>query len=239
VKPVDDPVEAQWTAELLSSLPEQGFRISRPVIARHGTYVVDGWTAWELVAGYHDTVNRWPDIIQTGQALNEALASAPRPAFVEARNGVWSIGDRVAWGEKPFQVHDPVLRSLATELRGRVTPNHEPSQLIHGDLSGNVLFSEGAAPAVIDFTPYWRPATFALAVVAVDAVCWYGAKPSVFDALPDVADRVSTLARAGIYRLVTADRAALAKTGTDRENCLAENRTSFTGLVVQLGEWCG
>ena len=31
------------------------------------------------------------------------------------------------------------------------------SQLVHGDLSGNVLLAHGLPPAVIDFSPYWRP----------------------------------------------------------------------------------
>ena len=31
------------------------------------------------------------------------------------------------------------------------------SQLIHGDLTENILFAEGLSPAVIDFSPYWRP----------------------------------------------------------------------------------
>jgi hypothetical protein len=50
--------------------------------------------------------------------------------------------------------------------------------LIHGDLTGNVLFHDELPPAIIDFTPYWRPLEFQSAVVVADALVWEGAPPS-------------------------------------------------------------
>jgi hypothetical protein len=50
-----------------------------------------------------------------------------------------------------------------------------PAQLVHGDLGGNVLFAPSLAPAIIDFSPYWRPPGYAEAVAAVDAFLWFGA----------------------------------------------------------------
>lgn len=50
-----------------------------------------------------------------------------------------------------------------------IRPVCGPSQLVHGDLSGNVLFAEGLAPAIIDFSPYWRPTSYADAIVVIDA----------------------------------------------------------------------
>ncbi len=32
-----------------------------------------------------------------------------------------------------------------------------PPQLVHGDLTGNLLFHTSLPPAVIDLSPYWRP----------------------------------------------------------------------------------
>ena len=238
LKPVDDVDAAAWTAQVLADLEERGFRISRPVSAVDGGFVVDGWTAWSLVEGTHDLTRRWPEVIRTGKKLNEALAGAPRPPFLDRRVDVWAVGDRVAWDAQPFDVHDPGLRALAVRLRRYLRPSSEPSQLIHGDLSGNVLFHEGLAPAVIDFTPYWRPALFSLAVVAVDAISWYGANGTLFEALPDHPDRASMLARAGIYRLVTSDRAAMFKPESVRAAYLADNIASFARLLTHLAEWC-
>lgn len=43
---------------------------------------------------------------------------------------------------------------------------------MHGDLGGNVVFHETLPPAVIDVSPYWRPAGYADAIVVADAVAW-------------------------------------------------------------------
>ena len=238
LKAVDDLHAAEWTARVVAGLEQRRFRIERPVSAGNGDFVVDGWTAWRVVEGAHDLTRRWPEVIRTGEALNEALAGAPRPPFLDQRVDVWAIGDQVAWDEQPFDVHDPGLRALAVRLRRCVRPTAEPSQLIHGDLSGNVLFHEGLAPAVIDFTPYWRPSLFSLAVVAVDAVSWYGANAPLFNALPDHPDRTSMIARAGIYRLVTADRAAITKPESVMVAYLADNTRSFARLLTHLDDWC-
>ena len=41
-------------------------------------------------------------------------------------------------------------------------------------MAGNLLWVDGIPPAVIDFSPYWRPAGYATALMIVDAVLWYG-----------------------------------------------------------------
>ncbi|MEK8145735.1 hypothetical protein NKH18_44060 [Streptomyces sp. M10(2022)] len=61
-----------------------------------------------------------------------------------------------------------------------------PDRLVHGDLTGNVLFAPGLSPAVIDFSAYWRPVAYADAVVAVDGLLWHGADRELADlAAPD------------------------------------------------------
>lgn len=55
----------------------------------------------------------------------------------------------------------------------------DAAQLIHGDLTGNVLFAADEAPAVIDFSPYWRPPVFAEAVVVADGLLWFQAYMAV------------------------------------------------------------
>ena len=66
-----------------------------------------------------------------------------------------------------------------------------------------MLFAEGEPPAVIDFSPYWRPAGLALAVAAVDALLWSGAAPAIHDELVGQPELDQLLARALVYRLVT------------------------------------
>src|SRR5262249_21720456 len=82
-------------------------------------------------------------------------------------------------------------------------PVTAPSQLIHGDLTGNVLFDNRQPPAIIDFSPYWRPTAYASAIVIADALIWEGADRQVLDAITDIGDFGQYLVRALIFRAVT------------------------------------
>ena len=186
LKPLDRaPTEIVWQADVLGRVQEDGFRITRPV-----PRIVDGWTAWHYVEGRHEP-GRWLDIIALGARFHAALAAVERPAaIVDAGVEPWATGDRVAWGGEPFEGLDDVLAALR--------PVIEPSSLIHGDLTGNVLFHDELPPAIIDFTPYWRPLEFASAIVVADALVWEGAPPELADAVDP-----QYLLRALIYRGVT------------------------------------
>jgi len=73
---------------------------------------------------------------------------------------------------------------------------------VHGDLTGNILFADGHSPAVIDFAPYWRPASFGSSVVVGDALAWEGADESLLGAVEHVPSFPQFLLRALIYRIV-------------------------------------
>ncbi|MGA8248041.1 MAG: hypothetical protein WB797_14155, partial [Nocardioides sp.] len=79
------------------------------------------------------------------------------------------------------------------------------AQLVHGDLSGNLL-REGDRPTVIDWPPYVRPVGWALAVAALDAVCWDGAEPALLDRWSDLEAWGQLLLRALVYRVATLGR---------------------------------
>lgn len=72
---------------------------------------------------------------------------------------------------------------------------------MHGDLLGNVLFAAGLPPAVIDISPYWRPPEYAEAIVVADALCWYGATPTL---LTEAGVAPAAVARALLFRMGTA-----------------------------------
>lgn len=63
----------------------------------------------------------------------------------------------------------------------------------------------GLPPAVIDWPPYFRPAAFALAVAAVDALCWTGAPTRLLDDWADLPEW-RPLLRAFVYRTATRGR---------------------------------
>lgn len=201
LKPLDlAEAELAWQEELFASISCDGFRVARPLRARDGSLVVDGWCAWEAVEGRHEE-RRWTDVIAVGDRFHAALANVPRPGFIARRTDPWAIGDRVAWGELPASDFAHVKH--VTRLASLLEPVTAVSQLVHGDLTGNVLFDERLPPAVIDFSPYWRPTAFASAVVVADALVWEGADEDVLAAVAHLEDFGQYLLRALIYRIVT------------------------------------
>jgi hypothetical protein len=172
------------------------------------------WAAWRWLPGEPaDWVGLspcWPRLVPVSRAFHAALAGLPRPPWL-GRNGTpWTVADQVAWGERnPGDIlasGHGVPAGLSAQVRrllAALRPVRVPDQLVHGDLSGNVLFAEGQPPAVIDFSPYWRPAGLAVSVAAVDALTWSGADPGILAELDGEPDIDQLLARAHIGRLVT------------------------------------
>jgi uncharacterized protein (TIGR02569 family) len=201
LKPAGDEDEARWLAETLSSVAQDGFRLAQPVSAADGRWVVDGWTAARWVAGHPGPVGHWPELLRAGRAFHAAVRHVPRPALLDRRSHWWARADRSTWGEAaPPAV--PGMRQLRSRLVHFTRPVTDPPQLVHGDLSGNVLFHPGSPPAVIDVSPYWRPQAYAEAIVVADGVLWWGAGTELVTAAGPAGHR-SWLARGLLFRLDT------------------------------------
>jgi uncharacterized protein (TIGR02569 family) len=195
-----DLEELAWQAEIFFRVPAAGFRLARPLRAAGGSWCVDGWCATEYVTGRHEA-RRWPEIIAVGERFHAALRGIRRPSFLDKRSNPWAIGDRVAWGELPASQF-PHVKHLP-ELVSALRPIAAPSQLIHGDLTGNVLFDNPQPPAIIDFSPYWRPPAYASAIVIADALIWEDADRQVLGAVTHIGNFGQHLVRALIFRAVT------------------------------------
>ena len=164
------------------------------------------------------------------------LYSSPPPCIAR-RTDRWAWADRYAWREVPLSsipnlsqslMADPLgpwltrlealLPSTPPSATGDVQQLHEQQtdaetdavttpQLIHGDLSGNILFDDlgELPPATIDFSPYWRPVAFAEAIVAADLLMWRKGDVAALRVLGLLASRarMEILVRAAIMRLVT------------------------------------
>ncbi len=183
LKPVDDAAEAGWIADVLDGVAEEGFRTARPMRSGSGGWVVEGWAAYSFVEGKVGPRGRYRELLTATRAFCAAMRDVPLPAFMSRRRSRWAFADRVAWQEDSVQ---PIAstRPLLSRL-GRLRESLDmPSQLVHGDLSGNVLFAAGQAPAIIDFSPYWRPAGYAEAIAVVDGWLWHGESPDIVRLLP-------------------------------------------------------
>jgi uncharacterized protein (TIGR02569 family) len=201
LKPVADVVEHAWVCDVYAGWSSTRVRVPRPLRA-DGAWSFAGWGAHVFLPG---TTARLADdpiwFRDSCIAFHQATAALSRPGFLDLRDDPWSYGERVAWqGLEPVGAPETVqLLQRAVALR---KPVDLPSQVVHGDLGGNLLTDDGTA-GVIDWPAYWRPAEWALAVVATDAVCWEGASPSVLDDLATGRAWPQLLLRAAIYRLAT------------------------------------
>lgn len=202
LKPVDSTLAAlEWQAEVLERLDgHPDFRVAPALRTGKGQLAMAGWTAWRYEPGEHLS-RRWRDIIATAEAFHRATATLSEPGFLPRRDDPWARADRVAWGDSPAAPFDrvPELAAVFAALR----PVAAPSQLIHGDLTGNVLFSKGRPPLVLDLSPYWRPAAAAVAIVVADALVFENADAGLLDAVADIAGFAQYLLRALLFRSVT------------------------------------
>lgn len=200
LKPLDMSCEQMmWQEQILNDVREAGFRLARPVRAPDGRLTIDGWVAWRRLEGEHLT-RHWAEICMAGEQFHRATAGIPVPGFLPARADVFAQADRAAWdlgSLAPFRSLPPIAR-----IAGRLRPLHAKEQLIHGDLTTNVLFHPTLPPGIIDLSPYWRPPLFSTAIVAVDALIWEVADWSVLSVIDQQPDAVQYLLRAAVFRLV-------------------------------------
>ena len=207
LKPAEDRPEARWTAELLTRVEADGFRLARPLRALDGRWVVDGWSASRFVEGESGPAGRWAELLAAARAFHAALSCAPRPTFLASRTHRWAVADRVAWGEASVMPL-PEVAPVLSRLESSRLPVTAGCQLVHGDLSGNVLFADGQPPTIIDFSPYWRPAAYADAIIAVDGLLWFDAEPDLLRLAASSPDFPQLLVRALIFRLVAMNERA-------------------------------
>jgi uncharacterized protein (TIGR02569 family) len=206
LKPVRDADQAVWVAEVLVGINCDGRSVPEPVRAGDGRWIVDGWSAMRWVDA-QARPGRWVDIIRAGRRFHAQLSGVPRPAWMGRADDWWRRADRVAW-EQRAAIGAPELVDLVEQLRQLLRPVLQPSQAVHADLCGNVMFDAADRPVIIDFSPYWRPVERASAVVAVDAFEWEGAGTGALHWLDDVPEGEQLLVRAAMFRLATSAEVA-------------------------------
>jgi hypothetical protein len=190
---VADHARAAWSAKVRETLFVDGVRLARPVRSTDGRYVVAGWRADTFVAGTPEP--RHDEVVSAAVRLHEATAKLERPRFLTqppvapwADVDVFIAADRAAWEERPLHSLPPGA------TKG-------PSQLVHGDLYGTVLFAGTAPPGITDITPYWRPASWAAGVAVVDALSWGEADEGLIDRWSPLPEWPQMLLRALMFRL--------------------------------------
>jgi uncharacterized protein (TIGR02569 family) len=215
---IADHARAAWSAKTRETLFVDGVRLARPVRSTDGRYVVSGWRADTFIAGVPEP--RHDEVISAGVRLHEATAKLERPRFLTQRPvapwtdvDIFIAADRAAWEDRPLQALPPGAAispgnadaeramDLINQLAALRKPTKSPSQLVHGDLYGTVLFAGAAPPGIIDITPYWRPPSWAAGVVVVDALAWGEADDGLIERWDALPEWPQMLLRALIFRL--------------------------------------
>lgn len=203
LKPLDVPIEAlQWLDETVRPTHRDGgIRLNLPTRTTAGALTsADGWIAFPALAGNHQP-NRWADIAKVAREFSTMTKDIERPDFIDSRDDSWTNADRFTWGEidLPGVMDAPFVADLLHKIDA-VDASHG---VIHGDMTGNVLFHPTEPPALIDLTIYWRPPEYAVAIVAIDAVCFEQAPLSLLSTISSDRQFPQYLLRALIFRAVT------------------------------------
>ncbi|SDZ38678.1 TIGR02569 family protein [Amycolatopsis xylanica] len=199
VKPVADKSRAVWSARALEQIDAPGLRIARPVRASDGRWIVAGWAANKYVPGTPE--HRADETVLAAVKLHQATARLSRPSFLATRDDPEGIADRVAWGELEVPLEETRGGRWFEVLAGARRPVKLPDQVVHGDLLASVVYSGKAAPGIVDFVPYYRPAEWGAAVVAVDAIAWGGADIQLLHRWAHLPEWPQLLLRAILFRL--------------------------------------
>jgi len=173
--------ESTAVADIINDLNNsKDFRIPKPIRATTGEWVFDNWVAWTVVEG-KETKDQYKNKFQACDAFHHAISHLSKPTFIDKRNDPWAIADRVTWDEQKRDFDKRFLPYINPifKLLKRLNPIQLSNQLIHGDVTGNLLLSKGLPPALIDFSFYWRPAAYAKAIMIIDAIAWQNADPVI------------------------------------------------------------
>ena len=162
------PELAAWIAAFSETCQQDGFRLPAQRKTRRGDWITeDGWIATHFLPGRTAEAADIPACIDAIQAMHHSLRSIPAHEAMRANPTAWGFAQAHCWGEKPVRLQTE-LSGLVNELyRLRQSVQTAPFQLIHGDLNpGNILIDPMLPPAFLDFSPFWGPPEFALAIFA-------------------------------------------------------------------------
>jgi hypothetical protein len=229
------PILAQWIAEFTGRLAPGAYRLPQPIKTTAGRWITKtGWTASSFMAGRPATPADVPQSIDALNALHRSLAVLGKHPYLDKNETAWGIAHRASLDDGPGTKPASRLRippqlrehSRALEALRRPIRLSKP-QVIHGDLNPqNILIADGIAhgqpPAFLDFSPFWAPSEFALAMFAN----WIGPREGDASVLADFSGMPhfpQLLLRASLRRLyVRAVSDRLEDWATSSEKAAAE-----------------
>lgn len=203
LKPATDELQVEWFGRISPSIKQVGFRLARPVISSKGSWSYQGWQAFTYEPG-GGAEDRWQEKLVICSLFHKAISHLPKPDFIASATHPWAVADRMIWGEEDL-VYSTRLKPVIDRLLLLLKPVNLTPQVIHGDMTGNILFHLTLPPAIIDFSPYFRPADYASAIVIVDSVVWGKAPLELLDQNIERIGMYQLLVRATLWRIKTTE----------------------------------
>lgn len=204
IKPVDSEEETSWSATIINNLPQDSYRLAQYKKTIDDKWVYNGWSVSEFLEG-ELIPHHWAEKISVCKGFNNLLTGIPKPDFIDKRTHPWAIAGKMTWDELPL-AYDPRMNEYIFKVKNYLKPITVQEQIVHGDITGNMLFADSLPPAIIDFTPTWRAKEYALAILIVDAITWEGADESIFTLVESEHNFFQHLLRAALFRtLVTSE----------------------------------
>jgi hypothetical protein len=233
LKPVGENTQfCEWGLTILHSINPHGYRLSKPMKCNNGNFVYKGWCCTCYEPGEHrqGEVNQK---LEVARLFHKDLAKIDFTEIPKA-NDPWSIANGIAWQKEnlPSTISKEAVRILE-ELVGMVKLNENYKvQIIHSDLSGNILFDNTRSPLIIDFSPKIAPIEYAEAILVCDCIAWQGSPISELGLIRNSMFHIEMIIRAVIFRLSTAAIFA----GDDKDEFIKEYK-KFKPILDIIKLW--
>jgi uncharacterized protein (TIGR02569 family) len=180
LKPVYEPRKYLWLSECLEQVKAEDVSIAKPIKSREGNYIENGIGATRYYEAkfFEDKIDAKLD---TCRKLNEITSNISKPDDFDLWESPWTKAQNLAWiipGNFNVKIPGEIQRLMS--LREEI---EIPSQLVHVDLAGNILFDAKENAVIIDFTPGFYPKEYAEMLLLIDSIAWYKASIGSLDLL--------------------------------------------------------
>jgi uncharacterized protein (TIGR02569 family) len=203
LKPIDDFAHYEWIQTVINAINPTEYRLASSIKSNDGTYVKEGWICSAFEKG-EEKQGFVTEKLAVSKLFHQDLRRINVNDFIAPTNA-WETAHEVAWQKRELPKNiDVVAKSMLTELLNKVNVQESYQwQIVHGDLSGNILFVEGMEPLIIDFSPTIAPVEYAEAILVCDCIAWQSSDVSALNLLT-CDNNKEMIIRAVIFRLTVA-----------------------------------
>ena len=179
-------------------------QLSKPIKSNNGKFVYKGWCCTRYEPGEHRKGNV-KQKLEVSRLLHHDLADT-NFINIPKSDDPWSKSQRIAWQNERLPQHISknafkILEELLSKVK--LKENYKV-QIVHSDLSGNILFDKDLTPLIIDFSPAIAPVEYAEAILICDSIAWEESPTSEIELICHSEVNVEMILRAVIFRLSVA-----------------------------------